>query len=153
MARLDLTLTELATSGPDAPLLVVGPSLGTSVAVLWGLAAARLGGGYTVLGWDLPGHGSSAPATGFDVADLAAGVVAALDARVGPAAAFHYAGDSLGAAVGLQLLLDASDRVSSATLCCTGAKIGMPDGWYARAATVRSEGTSSRRVNFRSISE
>lgn len=143
MARSALQLTELTISAADAPLLVVGPSLGTSATVLWGLVAARLGDAYTVLGWDLPGHGASAPATGFDVADLAARVLAALDERIGSAAAFHYAGDSLGGAVGLQLLLDAPDRVSSATLCCTGAKIGEPEIWYDRAAMVRSEGTSS----------
>jgi 3-oxoadipate enol-lactonase/4-carboxymuconolactone decarboxylase len=143
MARLDLQLTELAGAGPDAPLLVVGPSLGTSVAVLWGPVAAQLDGEYTVLGWDLPGHGSSASASDFDVADLAAGVLAALDGRVGADAGFHYAGDSLGGAVGLQLALDAPDRVRSATLCCTGAKIGEPEIWYDRAAKVRSEGTSS----------
>jgi 3-oxoadipate enol-lactonase / 4-carboxymuconolactone decarboxylase len=143
MGRPELQLTELASSAADAPLLVLGPSLGTSVSGLWGLVAARLNGAYTVIGWDIPGHGASASATGFDVADLAAAVLAALDERIGSAAAFHYAGDSLGGAVGLQLLLDAPDRINSATLCCTGAKIGEPEGWYDRAATVRSEGTSS----------
>jgi 3-oxoadipate enol-lactonase/4-carboxymuconolactone decarboxylase len=143
MARLDLQLSGLSSSGADAPLLVVGPSLGTSVAALWGPVAARLAGRYTVLGWDLPGHASSARAAGFDVTDLAAGVLAALDERVGSAASFHYAGDSLGGAVGLQLLLDAPDRVRSATLCCTGAKIGEAAVWYARAAIVRTDGTSS----------
>ena len=37
---------------------------------------------------------------------------------------FLYAGDSVGGQVGLQLLLDAPDRVLGAVLCCTGAKIG-----------------------------
>ena len=54
-------------------------------------------------------------------ADLAAAVLALADS---PGAAFHYAGDSVGGAVGLQLLLDAPDRISSATLLCTGAVIG-----------------------------
>lgn len=143
MARPGLRLTELAGAGADAPLLVVGPSLGTSAAVLWGPVAARLGDRFTVLGWDLPGHGSAAPASGFDVADLAAGLLAALDERLGVPATFHYAGDSLGGAVGLQLLLDAADRVRSATLCCTAAKILDAAGWSGRAALVRAEGMSA----------
>ena len=60
-----------------------------------------------------------------------------------PRETFHYAGDSVGGCVGLQLLLDAPHRVASATLLCTGAKIGTPDGWRERAATVRSAGTAA----------
>ncbi len=56
---------------------------------------------------------------------------------------FHYAGDSVGGCVGLQLLLDAPYRMASATLLCTGAAIGTPDGWRERAATVRSGGTEA----------
>jgi 3-oxoadipate enol-lactonase / 4-carboxymuconolactone decarboxylase len=56
---------------------------------------------------------------------------------------FHYAGDSIGGAVGLQLLLDAPERVSSATLLCTGAVIGDPESWHARAATVHASGTEA----------
>ncbi|PWQ88301.1 3-oxoadipate enol-lactonase, partial [Enterococcus faecium] len=52
----------------------------------------------------------------------------------------HYAGDSVGGAVGLQLALDAPNRMSTATLMCTGAVIGTPDGWRERAATVRADG-------------
>ena len=55
-----------------------------------------------MVGWDLPGHGTSAPATGpFTVAELAEGVLGLAGDRP-----FHYAGDSVGGAVGLQLLLD-----------------------------------------------
>ena len=143
MTRPGLRLTELSGAGAEAPLLVVGPSLGTSAAVLWGPVAGRLGGRFRVLGWDLPGHGSATPTSGFEVADLAAGVLAALDERLGASATFHYTGDSLGGAVGLQLLLDAADRVSSATLCCTAAKILDPADWSARAELVRAEGMSA----------
>ena len=44
-----------------------------------------------------------------------------------PGGRFAYAGDSVGGAVGLQLLLDAPDRVAAAVLLCTGAKIGDAD--------------------------
>lgn len=48
---------------PARPLLVVGPSLGTTVDRLWGPVASRLPG-WNVLGWDLPGHGASRRSTG-----------------------------------------------------------------------------------------
>ena len=95
-----------------------------------------------MVGWDLPGHGRS-PASGpFGIPELAAAVLALAD-DIAPGAAFHYAGDSIGGAVGLQLLLDAPERVSSATLLCTGAVIGKPEDWAARAATVRASGTGA----------
>jgi 3-oxoadipate enol-lactonase / 4-carboxymuconolactone decarboxylase len=126
--------------GPtDAPLLLLGPSVGTSVTALWGAAAERLAEHFHVVGWDLPGHGCS-PASGFRMPDLAAGVLMLAD-DIAPGAAFHYAGDSIGGAVGLQLLLDAPGRLTSAALLCTGAVIGRPEDWAARAATVRASGT------------
>jgi 3-oxoadipate enol-lactonase/4-carboxymuconolactone decarboxylase len=126
---------------PDAPLLLLGPSVGTSAATLWGAAAQRLAEHVHVVGWDLPGHGRS-PAAAFRMPDLAAGVVALAD-DIAPGAAFHYAGDSIGGAVGLQLLLDAPERLLTAALLCTGAVIGRPEDWAARAATVRTSGTEA----------
>jgi 3-oxoadipate enol-lactonase/4-carboxymuconolactone decarboxylase len=129
-------------AGTDLPLLVLGPSLGTSVRHLWQRCAELLHGYFRVIGWDLPGHGDSEPATGFDLATLGESVLAVVD-QLSPGLSFHYAGDSLGGAVGLQLLLDGPDRVASATLLCTGPQIGEPAGWQERAATVRAGGTES----------
>ena len=50
---------EGATSGYGKPLLVLGPSLGTSAPTLWGACASLLTERYHVIGWDLPGHGGS----------------------------------------------------------------------------------------------
>jgi 3-oxoadipate enol-lactonase/4-carboxymuconolactone decarboxylase len=129
----------------DLPLLVVGPSLGTSAAALWHRAAALLDDDFDVLGWDLPGHGSSAPtAAGFEIADLAAAVrdiaEGAQAARGVAGTPFSYAGDSVGGAVGLQLLLDSPDRVAAATILCSGAKIGEPSAWHERVETLRLSG-------------
>ncbi|MEV7605953.1 alpha/beta fold hydrolase [Paenarthrobacter sp. NPDC089322] len=122
------------------PLLVVGPSLGTST-VLWTETAALLGDEYDVIGWDLPGHGISPAATdGFDVAELADAVVDLVDS-VAPGGRFHYAGVSLGGATGLQLGIKHGDRLRSLSVQCTGAKLGTPEGWHERAETVRSQGT------------
>jgi 3-oxoadipate enol-lactonase/4-carboxymuconolactone decarboxylase len=128
---------------PGRPLLLLGPSLGTSVETLWSRCAALLRGGYHVVGWDLPGHGRSAPAAaGFGIPGLAKAVLELAD-RIRPEASFHYAGDSVGGAVGLQLMLDAPHRVTAAVLLCTGAKIGESAGWRQRAETVRADGTEA----------
>ena len=128
---------------PNRPLLLLGPSLGTSVEALWGRCVARLRGDYHVVGWELPGHGRGRPAhSGFGIAGLAKAVLELAD-RIRPGAPFRYAGDSVGGAVGLQLLLDAPERVEAAVLLCTGAKIGESTGWRQRAETVRSDGTQA----------
>ena len=126
------------------PLLVVGPSLGTST-VLWSETAALLGDEYDVIGWDLPGHGISPTTTeGFDVADLADAVVELVDAVIPAgetAAGFHYAGVSLGGATGLQLGIKHGHRLRSLSVQCSGPKLGTPEGWLERAETVRKLGT------------
>jgi len=119
------------------PALLVGPSLGTTAETLWRRCAEQLGGRFHVIGWDLPGHGGSPVAEPFEIAGLARAVLDLVD---GP---FYYAGDSVGGAVGLQILLDAPDRVTGAALICTGAKIGAAGDWRARAATVRASGTAA----------
>ncbi|MDX6299018.1 MAG: 3-oxoadipate enol-lactonase / 4-carboxymuconolactone decarboxylase [Nocardioidaceae bacterium] len=121
------------------PTLVLGPSLGTSSASLWGPCAELLQPDFDLHPWDLPGHGENrAPIRGeVTVPDLGRAVLSQLE---GP---FWYAGDSVGGAVGLQLALDAPDRVLGAVLCCTGARIGTPRSWVERAELVRRAGTSA----------
>ena len=46
-----------APVGPEgAPLVVLGPSLGTST-ILWEQVMPQLAQRYRVVAWDLPGHG------------------------------------------------------------------------------------------------
>ena len=132
------------------PLLVLGPSLGTSATTLWGDCARDLTDHFDVLAWDLPGHGHnrSVPEEDFTMAELAAGVLRVVDDVLaergetdGP---FAYAGDSVGGAVGLQLALDVPDRVSGLALLCTGARIGDADTWSERVAAVRGSGTAGQ---------
>ncbi len=136
------TLTATAPAGPaGAPLLLLGPSLGTST-ILWDPAAAILQQHYRTVAWDLPGHGLSPAATEpFTTAELAEGVARILD-ELGDEHAL-YAGVSLGGAVGLELLLAHPERVKAAAIICSGAAIGTPAGWVERAATARSTGTAS----------
>ncbi|MEX5269284.1 alpha/beta fold hydrolase [Kocuria sabuli] len=105
-----------------APLVVLGPSLGTSVSSPRSAAARALEGEHRVVGWDLPGHGASAPTTEpYTMAELAQGVLEAVDRLPSPAGiqherSFYYASGSIGCCVGRQLLLDA-DRFSCARAC------------------------------------
>lgn len=139
------TPVSLVRLGPanGLPLLVLGPSLGTSAETLWGAAARRLTDSFDVVAWELPGHGThEAVVPGrVTVEELATGVLDLVDAL--GAGTFFYAGDSVGGAVGLQLLLDAPDRVTAAVVLCTGAKIGTDETWAERIAQVRSSGTPS----------
>jgi 3-oxoadipate enol-lactonase len=137
-----VSVPSIAMTEPDgaagAPLLLLGPSLGTST-IVWEATLDALREHFRVQCWDLPGHGRS-PATtdAFTVADLALAVLReARDTR------FFYAGVSLGGAVGLELLLADASRVTAAAIVCSGAKIGSPEGWAERAAVVRAQGTAS----------
>jgi 3-oxoadipate enol-lactonase/4-carboxymuconolactone decarboxylase len=131
----------------ELPLLVLGPSLGTSATALWSACARHLTDSFDVLAWDLPGHGHNR-AVGdepFTMAELAAGVLTVVDdileQRDQVGGAFSYAGVSVGGTVGLQLLLDAPARVRDAVLLCTGARIGDEATWATRMDEVRTSGT------------
>ena len=135
-------ITTIDFGGPrDAPLLLLGPSLGTSVTALWSTAAHLLTARHRVVGFDLPGHGRSpAPTAAFTIADVAYAVHEA--AVTYGSDRYHYAGVSAGGAVGLELLLRHGDSISSATLICTAAKIRTTAAWLERAQLVRSKGTA-----------
>jgi 3-oxoadipate enol-lactonase len=128
--------------GPDgAPLLVLGPSLGTSTLV-WEPAAALLRARFRVITWDLPGHGIARPAVDrFTVGELADAVADAVRER--GARSVCYAGISLGGAVGLELALRHPDLVAALVPICSGARIGERSGWIDRAAAVRATGTAA----------
>lgn len=123
------------------PLLVLGPSLGTST-LLWEEAAALLAADFRIVAWDLPGHGlSPAAREPFTVGELADGVAAVLDA-LGEERCY-YAGDSLGGATGLELAHRHPSRVIALADICSAAVFGTPAGWHERAQTARTQGTAS----------
>ncbi|QXE38307.1 3-oxoadipate enol-lactonase [Streptomyces sp. GMY02] len=128
--------------GPaDAPVLVLGPSLGTSLGV-WEPQMAGLAARFRVVRWDLPGHGRS-PASllpaGSSVAGLGQLVLDLADSL--GADSFAYAGISLGGAVGVWLAARRPRRVSSLALVCSSAHFGGAGPWRERAALVRTGGT------------
>lgn len=141
MAEPDLTFTRLAGTEGSGPVLVVGPSLGTSVEALWEATAALLGEQAEILGWDLPGHGRSRPADQpFTVSELAAAVRRTAADLVGGGRQAVYAGVSLGGAVALELALDPGPFAEVACVA-SAPRIGGPEVWRERADLVRSAGT------------
>ncbi|MFV5998165.1 3-oxoadipate enol-lactonase [Streptomyces sp. NPDC056231] len=134
--------------GPaDAPVLILGPSLGTSLAV-WDAQTPALARRHRVIRWDLPGHGGSPAGALRDtgpgstvVADLAA-VVLDLADQLG-VTRFAYAGLSLGGAVGAHLAVHHPQRITGLALVCSSARFGEPAAWRERAALVRAEGTEA----------
>ena len=132
--------------GPaDAPPLVLGPSLGTSLAV-WEPQLAALARTHRVLRWDLPGHGGSpaglVPTDGTAaVGDLARLVLRLADSQGWDR--FGYAGISLGGAVGLHLAVHRPERIGALSAVCSAARFGEPETWRQRARTVRAEGTEA----------
>lgn len=132
-----------AEGAPTAPVLILGPSLGTSLAV-WDAQTPDLARSHRVVRWDLPGHGGS-PASlvgeGATVADLAALVLALAD-HLG-AERFDYAGISLGGAIGLHLAVHHPERLTSLAVVCSAARFGTPADWRDRAELVRTKGTET----------
>jgi len=134
-----LATVDLTPACSDGSLLVVGASLGTSAAALWGPAAEHLAGRFRVVGVDLPGHGLSHTATPVkNVAFLAERIlmaVAVFQEKQGQAGQpFFYAGVSVSGCIGLQLLLDAPERIAGAAIVNSAAKIGEKANWLERAA-------------------
>ncbi|TWE11366.1 4-carboxymuconolactone decarboxylase /3-oxoadipate enol-lactonase [Rudaeicoccus suwonensis] len=139
-----IRLTQLAASpAADAPILLVGPSIGTAVTTLWSECAAQLADTFQVVGWDLPGHGASPASAGaFTMAELAEAVAAAYVHSFGDEKAW-YAGDSIGGAVGLQLALDRPALLHGLVTVCSAARFGDRDSWRTRADLVHRAGTSA----------
>jgi 3-oxoadipate enol-lactonase / 4-carboxymuconolactone decarboxylase len=125
--------------GPDtAPVLVFGSSLGTTHE-MWDAQAPALAGEFRVLRYDHRGHGGSpVPPGPYTVDDLAGDVLELLDElgieRV------TFVGLSLGGATAMTLALRAPERIERLVLCCTSARLGPPEMWTERAATVRERG-------------
>ncbi|MBB5938690.1 bifunctional 3-oxoadipate enol-lactonase/4-carboxymuconolactone decarboxylase PcaDC [Streptomyces zagrosensis] len=140
---MTLLLHHRAEGPADAPVLILGPSLGTSLS-LWDRQVPALARTHRVIRWDLPGHGGS-PAellpAGATIAELGSQVIALADAL--GAASFAYAGVSLGGAVGSWLAAHHPQRVTSLSLLCTSARFGEPEPWRQRAQAVRADGIAA----------
>jgi 3-oxoadipate enol-lactonase len=128
--------------GPeDAPVLVLGNSLGTTLE-LWDSNLLAFTERLRVLRFDARGHGRSpVPPGPYRVDDLGRDVLDLLDAlsleRV------QFCGISLGGAVGLWLGASAPERVERLVAACSSAKFGPSESWLERARLVREQGVSA----------
>jgi 3-oxoadipate enol-lactonase len=122
-----------------APVLVLGPSLGTDTG-LFDAQVEVFDGAFRVVRYDLRGHGGSEVVPGpCTMADLAGDVLALLD-RLG-IDRFSYAGVSIGGAIGQQLALTVPERLEKLAVIASAAQFADPPSWVARAQQVREEGT------------
>jgi 3-oxoadipate enol-lactonase len=138
-ARLHHTIHAPSGEGAsDAPVLVLGGSLGTTLD-MWNAQLPALAESFRVIAFDHRGHGGSDPQSApCSIDDLGADLVGLLDelslARV------SYAGLSLGGMVGMWLAQNAPERINRLALLCTSANLDAQGYWHARAAAVRAGG-------------
>jgi 3-oxoadipate enol-lactonase len=132
------TLPVIADDGPDdAPVLVLGSSLGTSHEI-WARQEPALRDEFRVVRFELPGHGrhrhSWPPFSSFD--ELGELVLETLDGLE----SFAYCGVSLGGMLGMWLAANAPERIETLGLVCTSAHMPPAEGWWTRAGLVKSSG-------------
>lgn len=124
---------------PDAPVVLLGSSLGTTLE-MWSAAGATLERQHRLVRYDHRGHGGSpVPAGPYQIADLGGDVIALLDGlglgRV------CYVGVSLGGMVGLWLAAHAPERIERLVCICSSAYLPPAEAWVERAASVRAAGS------------
>jgi 3-oxoadipate enol-lactonase len=124
----------------DGRVVVLSGSLGATRA-MWDAQVEALRGRFRVVRYDHPGHGSSRLGDFDGMPSLARRVVDLLDELDISRASF--VGLSLGGAVGMQLGLDAPDRLDRLVLACTSPRFGDRKLWEARIALVRSGGMAA----------
>jgi 3-oxoadipate enol-lactonase len=129
-------------TGPDdAPVLVLGSSLGTTFR-MWDPQVPELSKSFRLVRYDHLGHGGSAVLPGPYTVDRLADSVLSLVDSLG-VDRFHYAGLSLGGMVGMAIASRVPERVRRLALLCTSAYLPPAEGWRDRAAAVLASGTSS----------
>ena len=131
-----------AIEGPeDAPVVAFTGSLGTDL-TFWRPQSDRLSEHYRTLRYEIRGHGASeVPPGPYSMSDLGSDLIALLDRleieRV------LLCGLSIGGMISMWAAANAPERVNRVVLCCTSAKLGPPETWHERAATVRAEGVGA----------
>ncbi|MER6769636.1 alpha/beta fold hydrolase [Streptomyces bacillaris] len=124
--------------GPeDAPVLVIGPSLGTTWH-MWDRQIPELAQHWRVFRYDLPGHGGAPARPAPSVAELADRLIATLDGL--GVQRFGYLGCSIAGAVGADLALRHPHRVASLALVASSPRFGTADEFRQRGVIVRTNG-------------
>ena len=133
-----VTLHYRLTGRPDGRVLVFANSLGCDLRI-WDGVVPSVEENYRVLAYDKRGHGLSdvgrAPYSLVDhVGDLA-GLLAWLGIE-----RFGLVGVSVGGMIAQKLAAEHPGRVEALVLCNCGMRIGTPEMWDARIATVQGFG-------------
>ncbi|MFD8302698.1 4-carboxymuconolactone decarboxylase [Streptomyces sp. NPDC059690] len=124
--------------GPeDAPVLILGPSLGTTWH-MWDRQVPELTRQWRVFRFDLPGHGGAPAYPAGSVTELTERLLATLD-RLG-VQRFGYAGCALGAGLGLELALRHPERLASLAVIAASPRFGTADEFRQRGVIVRTNG-------------
>jgi 3-oxoadipate enol-lactonase/4-carboxymuconolactone decarboxylase len=105
---------------------------------MWDRQVPELAQQWRIFRFDLPGHGGAPAHPAGSVADLAARLLATLDAL--GVQRFGYAGCALGGAVGVELALRHPERVASLALIAASPRFGTADEFRQRGVIVRTNG-------------
>ncbi|MCX5268310.1 alpha/beta fold hydrolase [Streptomyces sp. NBC_00199] len=124
--------------GPqEAPVLILGPSLGTTWH-MWDRQVPELAQQWRVFRFDLPGHGGAPAHPAGSVSELAERLLVTLDGL--GVQRFGYAGCAFGGAVGVELALRHPERVASLALIAASPRFGTADEFRQRGVIVRTNG-------------
>ena len=122
-------------------VLVLGNALGTDIH-LWERAMPALAAHYSIVRFDMPGHGKSPiPTDSYTLEEVADAVVKAL-CEMG-VESFDYAGVSVSGAIALEIAHKYPQHIKHSVVVCSGPYMGGPEGWTERIAQVESNGTAS----------
>ena len=123
---------------PANPVLILSNSLGADFS-MWDPQMPKFLQSFRVLRSDTRGHGRSSVTPGpYSIEQLAKDVLALADSQ--QFERFHFCGLSMGGQIGMWLAANAPERLKKVVLCSTAAKIGTPEMWNPRIATVLKEG-------------
>ncbi|WP_418896296.1 4-carboxymuconolactone decarboxylase [Streptomyces cupreus] len=124
--------------GPEeAPVLILGPSLGTTWH-MWDRQVPELTKQWRVFRFDLPGHGGAPAYPAGSVAELAERLLVTLDGL--GVQRFGYAGCAFGGAIGVELALRHPERLASLALIAASPRFGTADEFRQRGVIVRTNG-------------
>jgi 3-oxoadipate enol-lactonase/4-carboxymuconolactone decarboxylase len=121
----------------DAPVLILGPSLGTTWH-MWDRQVPELTKQWRVFRFDLPGHGGAPAHPAGSVSELTTRLLATLDSL--GVQRFGYAGCALGGAIGVELALRHPERLASLVLIAASPRFGTADEFRQRGVIVRTNG-------------
>lgn len=127
-------------TGGGGPCVVFANSLGSDQS-LWDEVIAHLPRGFDTLTYDLRGHGQSGLSDGFTIADMAADLIALLEAL--KLTDVILCGVSVGGQVAQSLAARRPDLLRGLILSNTAAKIGTQDRWNTRIPAVTHGGIDS----------